>query len=146
MRPARAPLKVFASAAASVRAAEVVSAVRTARACSANVLGHGGNFGFWICGVRCVRRLRREDRLRRVRGGILQGGAQVADGAAAFFGGVLRVQRAEVGEDGFVGGGGREAVGAGHGGVEIVVELAEDGDESVLVDHAFLRGEGGIFS
>ena len=71
----------------------------------------------------------------------LKGGAQPADLAGAFLGGALGVQRAEVGEDGVVGRGGREGVGAGHGGVEVVVELAEDGDEAVLVDDAFLRGE-----
>jgi hypothetical protein len=60
----------------------------------------------------------------------------------------LGVERAEVGEDGFVAGGGREGVGFGDGGVEVVVELAEDGDEAVFVSELFFgveRGAGAEF-
>lgn len=64
----------------------------------------------------------------------------MADGAGAFFGGALGVERAEVGEDGFVAGAGRE----GDGGVEVVVVLAEDGDEAVFVNELFL-GVGRLF-
>ena len=34
------------------------------------------------------------------------------------------------------------AVGVEDGGVEVVVELAQDGDQALFVDHAFLGGEG----
>ena len=53
-----------------------------------------------------------------------------------------------MGEDGFVAGGGREGVGFGDGGVEVVVELAEDGDEAVFVGELFFgveRGAGAEF-
>ena len=97
---------------------------------------------------------------RRLRGGahrVLESAAQPADGAGAFFGGALGVQRAEVGEDGFVAGGAvagvidpgynfRPALGCGHGGVEVVVELAEDGDEAVFVRDAFPGGERRSYS
>jgi hypothetical protein len=84
------------------------------------------------------------------RGGcrVLESGAQPADGAGAFFGGALGVERAEVGEDGFVAGGGRDGVGCGDGGVEVVVELAQEGDEAVFVGELFLgveRGAGAEF-
>ena len=89
-----------------------------------------------------------ESGLRRGACRVLEGGAEVADLAGAFFGGALGVQGAKVGEDGVVARGGREGVGFGDGGVEVVVELAEDGDEALFVGELFLgveRGAGAEF-
>ena len=73
--------------------------------------------------------------------GVLEFGAEPADDAAAFFVGPLVVEGDEPGEDFFVGEVGGPAVGVGDGGVEVVVDLAEDGDEALLVDVLFLCGE-----
>ena len=57
----------------------------------------------------------------------------------------LVVEGDESAEDFFVGEIGRPAVGVGDGGVEIVVDLFEDGDEALLVDRLFffVSGFGG---
>ena len=73
--------------------------------------------------------------------GVLEVGAEPADDAAAFFFGALVVEGDESAEDFFVGEIGGPAVGVGDGGVEIVVDLFEDGDEALLVDFLFFGGE-----
>ncbi len=74
-------------------------------------------------------------------GGVLEIGAEPADEAAAFFFGPLVVEGDEAGEDFFVGEVDGPAVGVGNGGVEVLVNLAEDGDESLLVNRLFFCGE-----
>lgn len=78
-------------------------------------------------------------------GGILILGTQPADESALFLGGALVVEGDEAGEEflfeGFVPRGGGEivpAIGGEHGGVDLVVDLAEEGDEAVVVDLLFL--------
>ena len=61
--------------------------------------------------------------------------------AAAFFFGPLVVEGYEAGEDFFIRHVGWPAVSIGDGGVEVVVNLAEDGDEALLVDFLFFCGE-----
>ena len=86
--------------------------------------------------------------------------AEVADEAALFFRGALVVEGDEVGEDLLferLGGGAAEgedvggwsggcevvpAVGFEHGGVEVVVDLLEYGDEAFVVGLPVLRGQG----
>lgn len=72
---------------------------------------------------------------------VLEFGAEPADRAAAFFFGPLVVEGDEASEDFFVGEVDGPAVGIGHGGVEVVVNLAEDGDEALLVNRLFFCGE-----
>ena len=62
--------------------------------------------------------------------GILEIGAEVFDEAAFFFGGALVVEGDEVFEELVVGEVLGPAVGVEDGGVEVVVELFEDGDEA----------------
>ena len=71
-------------------------------------------------------------------GGVLEIGAEVADDAAAFFFGPLVVEGDESFQDFFVGEVDGPAIGIGDGGVEVVVDLAEDGDEALLVDQFVL--------
>jgi hypothetical protein len=76
--------------------------------------------------------------------GILILGAEVADDALGFLGGALGIEGDEACEDLLVGqiSAISPAVGLGDGGIEVVVELAEDRDESLIVDHLFLGCEG----
>ena len=67
---------------------------------------------------------------------------QPVDDAAFFVGGALGVEVDEAFEDFGVGEGGGPAVGGEDGGVEVVVELLEEGDEALVVDEAFFVGEG----
>lgn len=67
--------------------------------------------------------------------------AEPADVAALFFGGAFVVEGDEAGEDGLLGKVGGPAVGVGDGGVEVAVELLEDGDEALFVDRLFFGGE-----
>lgn len=97
------------------------------------------------------------------RGGVcvLEIRAEVADEAALFLGGALVIEGDEAGEEGLFEGlgggaaagediGGRDggggdvcpAVGLEDGGIEVVVELLEDGDEALVVDGLVLGGEG----
>ena len=89
------------------------------------------------------------------------GGAEPADEAALFLGGAFVVEGDEAGEEGLLKGlglrtGGVEAVGEGDGGdevgpavgfedggVEVVVELLEEGDEALVVDGFGLGVERG---
>jgi hypothetical protein len=87
--------------------------------------------------------------LRGLAGGGLVGGAEVTDRAGGFFGGAGGVEGDEAGEDfgvvqvGFGVAVAEPAVGGGDGGIEFVVKLAEDGEESGVVGGLFLRGECG---
>ena len=72
----------------------------------------------------------------------LEIGAEIADIALALFGGPLRVQGDEAEEDLFGVKVGRPAIGGEDGGVEIVMQLTEDGDESLFVGALFGGGEG----
>jgi hypothetical protein len=72
-------------------------------------------------------------------------GAQPVDDAAFFVGGALGVEVDEAFEDFGVGEGGGPALGGEDGGVEVVVELLEEGDEALVVDEALFVGEGGRF-
>jgi hypothetical protein len=65
------------------------------------------------------------------------------DGAAGFFGGAVVVEGDEVLEELVVGEVFGPVVGGEDGGVEVVVELFEDGEEGVVVDEYVLGGEGG---
>ena len=94
-------------------------------------------------------------------GGGLVVGAEPADEAALFLGGAFVVEGDEAGEEGLLEGfgvrvGGVEAVGEGDGGdevgpavgfedggVEVVVELLEEGDEALVVDGFGLGVERG---
>jgi hypothetical protein len=76
-------------------------------------------------------------------GRVLEVGAEVFDEALFFFGGALVVEGDEFFEELVVGEGGGPAIGVEDGGVEVVVELFEDGDEAVGVDGAFFEGEFG---
>ena len=67
--------------------------------------------------------------------------AQPVDDAAFFLGGALGVQGDEPFQNFRVGQGGGPAVGGEHGGVEVVVQLFQDGDEAGVVDDFFLVGE-----
>jgi hypothetical protein len=73
--------------------------------------------------------------------GVLEFGSEVADQSAGFFGGTLVIEVDEFLEDLFVGESGGPAVGFEDGGVEVVVDLLEDGDESLFVDELFFGGE-----
>ena len=61
--------------------------------------------------------------------------------AGGFLGGARGVQGDEAGEDFGVARVRRKAVGGSDGGIQFVVELAEDGDEAGVVRGALLRGE-----
>ncbi len=74
-------------------------------------------------------------------GGVLEVGSEPADYAAAFFVGALVIKGDKAGKDFFVGEVGGPAVGIGDGGVEVVVNLAEDGDEALLVNRLFFGVE-----
>src|SRR5215213_8899387 len=63
----------------------------------------------------------------------LEVGAEVADEAAGFFGGALGIEGDEAFEDLLVGDVGGPAVGGEDGGVEIVMNLLEDADQSGVV-------------
>ena len=69
-------------------------------------------------------------------------GAEPADLALGFFAGAFGVEGDEAFEDFGVGEGGGPAVGCEDGGVEVVMELFEDGDEAVVVDGFFFGSEG----
>ena len=69
-------------------------------------------------------------------GRVLELGAQPADEALRLLGGALAVEGDEAVQDVVVGEVRRPAVGAGGLGVDLVVELAEDADEAVVVDLA----------
>lgn len=71
-------------------------------------------------------------------GWVLVFGAEPADEAGGFFFGAFGVEGDEAFEDFGVGERGGPAVGGEDGGVEVVVELAEDGDEALVVDLFFL--------
>ena len=72
---------------------------------------------------------------------------QPADVTVAFFGGALGVQGAEMGEDGVIGRRttvpvvATQPIRLGHGGIELVVEFTQHGDEALLVDEAFFVGQ-----
>jgi len=74
----------------------------------------------------------------------LEGGAEVFDLAFLFFGGALVVEGDDFFEELFVGEIGGPVVGVEDGGVEVGVELLEDGEEAVVVDAFFFGGEGGV--
>ena len=74
-------------------------------------------------------------------GRILELGAEPADDSAAFFFGPLVVKGNEFFQDFFVGEVGWPAIGLSDGGVEVVVDLAEDGDKALLVDLLFFPVE-----
>jgi len=72
---------------------------------------------------------------------VLEVGAEVADDSLLLFFVTLMIEGDEVGEDLVVGEGRRPAVGFEDGGVEVVVELFEDGNQTFVVNFLFLRGE-----
>ena len=82
--------------------------------------------------------------------GALGGAEPVADLTGGFFGGAGGVEGDEAGEDfgvaqvGFRVAVAEPAVGGGDGGIEFVVELAEDGDEAGVVGGGFLGREGRV--
>jgi len=69
-------------------------------------------------------------------------GAEPADQAVAFFFGAIAVEGDEVFEDLLVGDVVGPAVGVEDGGVEVVVDLLEGGDEGAVVVVAIFVGEG----
>lgn len=84
-----------------------------------------------------------EDRLRGgSSAGVLVLGSEPADEAGGFLFGPLGVKRDEALEDFGVGEGCRPAVGGEHGGVEVIVELAKDGNEALVVYAFFFVGQG----
>ena len=116
---------------------------------SAIVLGHGiFDFGFLIfdfpeeaaAGSASVRA--RADCLVPAEEGFLIIGAEPADVALGFFGGALGIEGDDAFEDLGVGEGPGPAVGVGHGGVEVVVELLEGGDERGFVEGFVFGCEG----
>ena len=68
-------------------------------------------------------------------------GTEVTDRAARFFIGAGAVEGDQTVENGGIGERGIPAIRGGNGGVEFVVELAQDGDESLIVNGALLGRE-----
>ncbi len=62
-----------------------------------------------------------------------------------FFGGALGIESDEASEDLLVTQICGPAVGCSHGCIDIIVELAEDGNESLIVDRLFLGRKGTTF-